>query len=345
MGEREGPRRAHGRVEARLADRPGHAFGILVEDDREVVAWRIVELLHHQPATPGGARPVHRPKRLAGRVVADSVDLEAGRAPEPRSGCSGITRTVRREDGREGRDAGPDQNVGRLVDLLLDARKPERVGEHDIEGSSRWRPRGRSENDDDGARAVHPHRLLERAEALAQEDRAAEQAPAVPRPDLDREIVSLDSLAGQQLSLEVDRALGRACPEAGEHAGGDEPEADDDERGRAERPRCDEGSEPESDRAGAPPSHTGTGVPSSASRTTSSGPSPAERASERAGAGARARASAISRMSSGVTKVAPLDERARLREPQQRDPGARARAEGQVPVRPRVPQRAPRRSG
>ena len=63
----------------------------------------------------------------------------------------------------------------------------------------------------------------------------------MPRPDLDREVVSLDALAGEQLPLELDRPVGGARPESGEDARGDEPEPDDGERRGAERPRCDEG--------------------------------------------------------------------------------------------------------
>ena len=129
----QGSRRADGRVEARLPGRPGDAVGILVEDDRQIVPRSVVELLHHQPAAPGGARPVHGPQRLARRVVADGVDLEAGRAPEPRARRSGITSAVGREDRRQRRDPRPDQHARRLVDLLLDPREAERIGQRDVE--------------------------------------------------------------------------------------------------------------------------------------------------------------------------------------------------------------------
>ena len=148
---------------------------------------------------------------------------------------------------------------------------------------------------------------------------------------------SIRSPASSFRSKSIESSAARAQRRAND-PGGNEPEADDDERGRAECPRCDEGGDPESDRAGAPPSHTGTGVPSSASRTTSSGPRPADRASGASRSRWRARASAISRMSSGVTNVRRSTSARAFASRRSAMPGARARAEGKVPVAPCVPQ-------
>ena len=61
---------------------PATALGVRVEDDRDLVARRVLELLHHQLAPPRGRRPVHLPERLAPLVLAHRVQVEARRAPE-----------------------------------------------------------------------------------------------------------------------------------------------------------------------------------------------------------------------------------------------------------------------
>ena len=301
MRQRQRARGPHGSVEAGAARKARHSVLVLIEDHGQVVAWRVVELLHHQPAAPCRARPVDGAQRLAGGVLADGVDLEPRRPPEARASCSRLPGAVGREHRGENRDPGPYEELRPLVEPLLDPLEPEWIDEDDLgrlELVSSPRQVGER---DHGARAAHPHRVLRDAEPLPERDRAADEPPPVPGSHLDDDVAALDAVAGQQPALEVDRVARRAGPDPSEKPGQDEAEPHDDGRSRSERPRRDEGRDPECDGAGASPSHTGTGVPSSASRTTSPGPSPAERASGASRILCESTGSAISRMSSGVT--------------------------------------------
>src|SRR6266516_3341218 len=53
---------------------------LTVEQDGDLIARRVLELLHHQLATLRGRAPVHLAQRLAFLVVADAMQIEAWRA-------------------------------------------------------------------------------------------------------------------------------------------------------------------------------------------------------------------------------------------------------------------------
>src|SRR2546426_12637896 len=76
----------------RVEDRPGcahlyfealphHGFGVGVQQDGDLVAWRVLELLDHQLATPCRRRPVHATQGLPLLVVAHAMELEAAVPP------------------------------------------------------------------------------------------------------------------------------------------------------------------------------------------------------------------------------------------------------------------------
>ena len=69
---------AHGDLEALARAAPR----VAVEQDRDLVARRVLELLHHQPSAPRGRAPVHLAERLALDVLAHAVQLEPGRPPQ-----------------------------------------------------------------------------------------------------------------------------------------------------------------------------------------------------------------------------------------------------------------------
>src|SRR6478735_7589730 len=54
-----------------------HRLRISVEQNRDLVARRVLELLDHQLATARGRRPVHAAQRFALRVLAHTVQLDA----------------------------------------------------------------------------------------------------------------------------------------------------------------------------------------------------------------------------------------------------------------------------
>ena len=66
-------RRAHLHVEG-LGD---HGLLVRVEEHRDLVVGRVLELLDHQRSAPCGRPPVHLAQRLALLVLADAVQVEA----------------------------------------------------------------------------------------------------------------------------------------------------------------------------------------------------------------------------------------------------------------------------
>src|SRR5205085_1515530 len=124
-------------------------------------------------------------------------------------------------------------------------------------------------------------------------------------PKLDLDIVALEPPAGLDRAMETHRPLREPDPEPGEEQCEQEPERDRVERPRAERARDDVGQQTEAEQGAAPGRHTGTGVCSSASRTSSPAVRPAERASGASISRCASTGSAIAFTSSGSTNSRP----------------------------------------
>ena len=84
---------AYGDLEA-LA---GTDLRVAVEQDGDLVARRILELSHHQPPAPRRRAPVHLPERFALGVLANAVQLVAGRSPEQQTASVLCMRAALRE--------------------------------------------------------------------------------------------------------------------------------------------------------------------------------------------------------------------------------------------------------
>ena len=279
MGADEPRRGTDGVVEARGAARPRDRRGVDVEDDRDALARCILEFPHHQLAAPGGRRPVDGTEGLSLDVFADAVGLEPARttnerppaavAPRARVGEERVELRDPRTDGDErGRlplddRAAETERVARDQTSLVESVAPAR---HCVERDVRAAVPG------DGRRP-----RAERAKALLPDERAAEPEAAV-HLGLDRERLSLDRLAVERPALDRhslhdeappgpdrDRCEREADPHQRERRGPDEPGAGEDTGGKRTR--------------AAKPAHTGAGVASSASVTTSSTVTPVARAS------------------------------------------------------------------
>ena len=75
-------------LHVRIEERTGRAYlhlealshdrlRISVEENRDLVTWRVLELLDHQLAAARGRRPVHTAQGFALRVFAHAVQLDA----------------------------------------------------------------------------------------------------------------------------------------------------------------------------------------------------------------------------------------------------------------------------
>src|SRR5262249_60731204 len=137
------------------------------------------------------------------------------------------------------------------------------------------------------SRALVPTRLVVEAGAvlagprdpLDKDERRSRDGCRVLEPQLDVDIVAFVAVLGADLAVQAHRSLRQPHPEPGDQRRKEEPERNRVQRLGAERPRDDVGQETEAEQRAAPGGHTGTGVCSRASWTSSRAVRPAERAS------------------------------------------------------------------
>ncbi len=128
-------------------------------------------------------------------------------------------------------------------------------------------------------RSSRAPRHFRASEALSHDERSSEESASLPDSHGDPDGASLDALAGQETAFDGERVTDPSRPQARIRRREEQAEADDHGRRGSERPRRQEGDDPEHAGDGALASHPGGGVPSTASRTTLSTLSPAARAS------------------------------------------------------------------
>ena len=294
--------RTDGVVEARGAARTRDRPGVDVEDDGDALARCVLELPHHQLAAPGRRRPVHGAERLSLDVFPDPVRLEPARTTNERPPAAVAPRARVGEERVELRDPRTDGHERGRLHLDHRTSETERVARDQTSPVEPVAPSRHCVERDVCAAVPGDGRRprAERAEALLPDERAAEPAAAV-HLGLDRERLSLDRRAVERPAL--DRHSLHDEPPPGSDRDRCEREADPHqrERRRPDEPGAGEDTGGERTRA-AKPAHTGAGVASSASVTTSSTVTPVARAS-----GARmsrwASTGAASEMtSSGTTK-------------------------------------------
>ena len=116
-------RGAHLDVEAFAAD----GARVSVEQDRDLVARGILELLDHQLAAPRGRPPVHLPQRLSLLVLAHRVEVEAGRAAQQQPPPVLRVRAALREEPVERDEPRVDEQGAARGQVDLGAREPERI--------------------------------------------------------------------------------------------------------------------------------------------------------------------------------------------------------------------------
>ena len=123
VGAQNRARGAHLDVEAFAAD----GARVRVEQDGDLVARGILELLDHQLAAPRGRAPVHLPQRLSLLVLADGVEVEAGWAAQQQPPPVLRVGAALREEPVERDEPRVDEQRAARGQVDLDAREPERV--------------------------------------------------------------------------------------------------------------------------------------------------------------------------------------------------------------------------
>ena len=177
-----------------------------------------------------------RPQRLAGRVLPDGVDLEPGRPPEPRARRPGVTGPWLENDDESTGHARAHEDLGGLVEPAAHALEPERVRDRHLERLEPVAAAGELREDDEsgaspasrGLRSIPPSRCL-----IAIVPPSRRRRPA--RTSTTRSSPSTRSPGTSRRSISVEPRHD-ARPDRGGERREDEPEPDDDERRRAERP-------------------------------------------------------------------------------------------------------------
>ncbi len=116
-------RGAHLDVEAFAAD----GARIRVEQDGDLVARGILELLDHQLAAPRSGAPVHLPQRLSLLVLTDGVEVEARWAAQQQTPPVLRVGAALREEPVECDEPRVDEQRAARGQVDLDPREPERV--------------------------------------------------------------------------------------------------------------------------------------------------------------------------------------------------------------------------
>src|SRR5215210_5748447 len=114
-------------VEAGIAGRPYAVPRLRVEDDDDLVARGVFQLLDHQLLAAGGRRPVHPAQRFAALVLADAVKLETGGPPEEDPPTAVRTEPALREERGQASEPGIDEQRCRVLERLDLARKSEGI--------------------------------------------------------------------------------------------------------------------------------------------------------------------------------------------------------------------------
>ncbi len=106
---------------------PATALASRVEDDGDLVARRVFELLHHQLTAPRGRPPVHLPQRLALLVLAHRVEVEPRRTPQQQPAAVLRVRPALGEEPIERDEPRIDEQRAARDEIDLGVRQPEGV--------------------------------------------------------------------------------------------------------------------------------------------------------------------------------------------------------------------------
>ena len=248
--------RAHLHVEA-LADGPAR---VGVEEDGDLVARRVLEVLHHQLPAAGGRAPVHLPQRLAVHVLAHAVQLEAARPAQEQLPAVDRVRAGLGEQAVELDEARVDEERAAARELHLGLLQPERVLEERARLAERVAPaRQRAQHvaaEEPPVAAAEGHAALaEPAHLVDEDDRDRQHAPLRLELEMDAQVLALELLVRARRADEPHRLLreahGRPCEEDDEEEAG----RDRVQRDGAERPRGDVRGGAEREREAAVPGH------------------------------------------------------------------------------------------
>src|ERR671923_841353 len=228
-------------VEARLARRPRSVSLLRVEDDDDLVARRILQLLDHELLPAGGRRPVDAAERLAALVLPDAVELEARGPPQ-----EDATRTPRAqpafgEQRLQADEPWIDEQRRRVGQRLDDARQPERILD---DGTGAREAVAAARNPDepvDGAQeapvpADDHLAATESARLLLEHGTRRHQAAVGLQLDPDDEVLALDRPVAVHMAEEPQGAREDARPDDGGEDGEEHPDGRNVEDVGAERP-------------------------------------------------------------------------------------------------------------
>ncbi len=198
---------AHGHLEAL----PRSAPLVAVEEDRDLVARRVLELLHHELAAPRRRAPVHLAQRLAPLVLAHAVQLEACRPAEEEPAAVLCVRTSLGEEPFQRDQARVDDKRLRLPLDELAARQRERILDREPHGLECVAPARDALELVAGAEAPAAERpeldptLSETAGALVCDERRRWNGRGGDDLELDPDVVALDDVADGAVAADVRR--------------------------------------------------------------------------------------------------------------------------------------------
>jgi len=123
-----------------------------------------------------------------------------------------------------------------LVRMMLDPLEAQGVGDDHLEGIEEMATTRNVREDDVGTPTANRHFALDLAQPLPYDNRAEQEAPAVPNPHRNGKITPLDAVARHKVPLDIDRFRRKPGPATREQSGEDEAEPDNPNRDRPESP-------------------------------------------------------------------------------------------------------------
>src|SRR5512133_1609011 len=217
---------------------------LTVEQDGDLIARRVLELLDHQLATLRGRAPVHLAQRLALLVVADAMQIEATRAAQQQASSVLSVGSALREEAVELDQAWVDEQGPGSGERDLGPLEPECVLEHCADVEEEVAPAAHSwERVTPVPRVERRPALAESGHVLDEHERRRRQVCTVLEPELDVDVVAFEPLPGLDLAVEPHGPLREPDPEPREQRGEQESKGDRVERLRAKRARDDVGQE------------------------------------------------------------------------------------------------------
>ncbi len=243
VGLDDGAGGADRELEARVGRLADDDARVRIEEHGGLVPRRVLELLDHQMAAPRGRGPVDAAERFALLIIADAVEVEAGRPPQEQPATLRRARAGFREEAIDVDEPRVDEDRRGRRQRHCDPLEPERILDHHLGFLDRVAPARDAAQQVAAAQAAvaalqRRLALSEARDPLPQDERPGGNEALCVELELHGDVVPGEPLGAAEVPPQRHRALEEADPERRGHHRQDEAKRDRIEHLRAQRPSC-----------------------------------------------------------------------------------------------------------